>query len=85
MHSEGFQFPDVKDRFCHCRLAMEKDATERENREKETKILSQSRELEELRDRMEEVERLKSQQARELDDLMSSKDDVGKSVSNGRD
>lgn len=60
---------------------MEKDATEKENREKETRILSMSRELEGLRDRIEDIDRVKTQQARELDDLMSSKDDVGKSVS----
>ncbi|KAI0207651.1 hypothetical protein LSAT2_007632 [Lamellibrachia satsuma] len=62
------------------RLAMDRDTAERESREKETKILNQTRELDELRDRLEDVERLRSTQARELDDLMSSKDDVGKSV-----
>ena len=60
---------------------MERDNAERESREKETKILNQTRELDELRDRVEEVERLRTTQARELDDLMSSKDDAGKSVS----
>lgn len=64
----------------YSRLAMDRDNAERESREKETKILSLSRELEELRDRLEEVERMKSQQQRELEDLMSSKDDVGKNV-----
>ena len=59
---------------------MDRDNAERESREKETKILNQARELDELRDRLEEVERLRTTQARELDDLMSSKDDVGKSV-----
>ena len=54
---------------------------ERENREKETKILSFQRELEELNDRLEDSERLRLQQSRELEDLMSSKDDVGKNVS----
>ena len=63
------------------RLAMERDSVERESREKETKILSLSRELEDLRDRVEEAERLRLQQARELEDIMSSKDDVGKNVS----
>ena len=62
------------------RLAMERDNAERESREKETRILNQARELEELRDRCEEVERLRGQQSRELEDLMSSKDDVGKNV-----
>ena len=54
---------------------------ERENREKETKILSFQRELEEINDRLEDSERLRLQQSRELEDLMSSKDDVGKNVS----
>ena len=60
---------------------MERDNAEREAREKETKILGLTRELEELQDRLEEVERAKVQQSRELEDLMSSKDDVGKNVS----
>ena len=64
------------------RLAMERDSVERESREKETKILNLSRELEDLRDRVEEADRLRLQQARELEDIMSSKDDVGKNVSN---
>ena len=60
---------------------MERDSAERESREKETKILNLTRELEELRDRLDEVERLRLTQQRELEDLMSSKDDVGKNVS----
>lgn len=40
-----------------------------------------NRELEDLHEKMEQTERLRVSQARELDDLMSSKDDVGKSVS----
>ena len=59
----------------------ERDNIERESREKETRILSFVRQLDELRDRLAESERVKSQQQRELDDLMSSKDDVGKNVS----
>lgn len=60
---------------------MERDNAEREAREKETRILSQARELEELRERLEDMERMKAQQARELEDLISSQDDVGKNVS----
>jgi len=59
---------------------MEKDAVERESREKETKILSLNRLLEELKDRLTESERIRTQQQKELDDVMSSKDDVGKNV-----
>jgi septal ring factor EnvC (AmiA/AmiB activator) len=54
---------------------------ERENREKETKVLSLSRTLEQLREQLQESERVRQQQQRELDDLISSKDDVGKNVS----
>lgn len=53
---------------------------EREGREKETKILSLVRSMDELQDRLKESERVRTQNMRELDDLMSSKDDVGKSV-----
>ncbi|MCI0469069.1 MAG: hypothetical protein L0Y62_03270 [Nitrospirae bacterium] len=63
------------------RIAMEKDNAERESREKETKILNLQRALEELTDRAEQLERVKTAQARELEDLVSSKDDVGKNVS----
>ena len=63
------------------RLQQERDSSERESREKETKILSLNRELDEIRDRLEQVERQKATQARELEDLVSSKDDVGKNVS----
>lgn len=61
-------------------MQAEKDGCERESREKETKILSLGRQLDEFRDRLADSDRVRSQQARELEDLMSSKDDVGKSV-----
>ena len=63
-----------------CRLAAEKDASERDSREKETKLLNLTRQLEEFRDRLAESERLRAQQQRELDDLTSSQDDAGKNV-----
>ncbi|XP_064606783.1 myosin-10-like [Liolophura sinensis] len=62
------------------KLSAERDQAERDNREKETKILNQTRELDELHERMEQLERARQAQARELEDLMSSKDDVGKNV-----
>jgi len=62
------------------RLAAEKDASERDSREKETKLLNLTRQLDELRDRLTESERLRAQQQRELDDLTSSQDDAGKNV-----
>lgn len=61
-------------------MARERDNAERESREKETKILSVTRQLEELQLHLAEVERLKQQQQSELEDLMSSQDDVGKNV-----
>lgn len=66
--------------FLH-RLLQEKDSAEKESREKETKILNLQRELEEVQDRFEQLERQKTAQQRELEDLYSTKDDVGKNVS----
>lgn len=63
------------------RYSMDKDLAERESRDKETKILNLARQLEEMKDRLAETERLRQQQAQELSDLISSKDDAGKSVS----
>ena len=63
------------------RLGIERDNIERESREKETRILNLNRELEDLRDRLEGSERQRQSQARELDDLVASRDGVGKSVS----
>jgi myosin protein heavy chain len=63
------------------RLAAERDAAEKESRDKETKALNLMRQLDELRDKLAESDRIRTQQQRELDDLVSSKDDVGKNVS----
>ena len=63
------------------RLALEKDNLEKESRDKETKILNLTRNLEEAQERIDQLERLRQQQARELEDLVSSQDDVGKNVS----
>jgi len=62
------------------RLSLERDSVERESREKETKILSLNHQLEELQDRLAELERVKAQQQRELDSYANSQDDVGKNV-----
>lgn len=62
------------------KLLEERDQAEKEARDKETKILSLSRDLEEMEEQMNELQRKASNQARELDELVSSKDDVGKSV-----
>lgn len=63
------------------RCAEERDRAEAEAREKETKTLSMSRALEEALEAKEELERFNKQLRAEMEDLMSSKDDVGKNVS----
>ncbi|XP_063058011.1 myosin-10 isoform X2 [Engraulis encrasicolus] len=62
------------------RYAEERDKAEAEAREKDTKALSMARALEEALDAKEELERLNKQLRTEMEDLMSSKDDVGKNV-----
>uniref|UniRef100_A0A6Q2XI54 Myosin, heavy chain 10, non-muscle n=1 Tax=Esox lucius TaxID=8010 RepID=A0A6Q2XI54_ESOLU len=62
------------------RYAEERDRAEAEAREKETKSLSLARALEEALEAKEEFERLNKQLRTEMEDLMSSKDDVGKNV-----
>jgi myosin protein heavy chain len=62
------------------RLTIEKDNVERECREKETKILSMSRQLEDLQDKLAEAERIRAQQQRDIDSYANSQDDVGKNI-----
>ncbi|XP_041425421.1 myosin-10 isoform X3 [Xenopus laevis] len=62
------------------RYADERDRAEAEAREKETKSLSLSRALEEAIDLKDELDRQNKQLRAEMDDLVSSKDDVGKNV-----
>nr|XP_033816474.1 myosin-10 isoform X1 [Geotrypetes seraphini] len=62
------------------RYAEERDRAEAEAREKETKSLSLARALEEALEARDEFERLNKQLRAEMEDLMSSKDDVGKNV-----
>lgn len=66
------------------KYAEERDRAEAEAREKETKALSLARALEEAIEQKAELERLNKQFRTEMEDLMSSKDDVGKSVSTRR-
>lgn len=63
------------------RYAEERDRAEAEAREKETKALSLARALEEALEAKEEFERQNRQLRADMEDVMSSKDDVGKSVS----
>ncbi|XP_016017169.1 myosin-9 isoform X1 [Rousettus aegyptiacus] len=62
------------------KYAEERDRAEAEAREKETKALSLARALEEATEQKAELERVNKQFRTEMEDLMSSKDDVGKSV-----
>uniref|UniRef100_A0A665XD32 Myosin-10 n=1 Tax=Echeneis naucrates TaxID=173247 RepID=A0A665XD32_ECHNA len=62
------------------RYAEERDRAEAEAREKDTKALSMARALEEALETKEELERFNKQLRAEMEDLMSSKDDVGKNV-----
>uniref|UniRef100_UPI00358E3D65 myosin-10-like isoform X3 n=1 Tax=Myxine glutinosa TaxID=7769 RepID=UPI00358E3D65 len=62
------------------RIAEERDRAEAEAREKETKALALARALEEALEAREELERSNKQLRSEMEDLMSSKDYVGKNV-----
>ncbi|XP_075998938.1 myosin-9-like isoform X1 [Genypterus blacodes] len=62
------------------RYAEERDRAEGEAREKDTRVLSLTRELESLMDIKDEVDRNNKLLRAEMEDLVSSKDDVGKSV-----
>lgn len=60
--------------------ADERDKAEAEAREKETKALTLARDLEVLQDTKDELDRTNKQLKAEMEDLVSSKDDAGKSV-----
>lgn len=62
------------------RYAEERDRAEAEAREKETRALALTRELESLTDIKEELDRNNKLLRAEMEDLVSSKDDVGKNV-----
>ncbi|KAM9392532.1 myosin-9-like isoform 2-T2 [Pholidichthys leucotaenia] len=62
------------------RYAEERDRAEAEAREKETRVLALTRDLESLMDAKEELDRANKLLRAEMEDLVSSKDDVGKSV-----
>lgn len=66
------------------RYAEERDRAEAEAREKETRALALTRELETLSDLKNELERANKALRTEMEDLVSSKDDVGKSVRSRR-
>ncbi|XP_008289813.1 myosin-9-like [Stegastes partitus] len=60
--------------------AEERDRAEAEAREKETRALTLARELETMTDIKDELDRANKMLKAEMEDLVSSKDDVGKSV-----
>ncbi|XP_060030089.1 myosin-11 [Erinaceus europaeus] len=62
------------------KYADERDRAEAEAREKETKALSLARALEEALEAKDELERTNKMLKAEMEDLVSSKDDVGKNV-----
>uniref|UniRef100_A0A8C1P214 Myosin, heavy chain 9a, non-muscle n=1 Tax=Cyprinus carpio TaxID=7962 RepID=A0A8C1P214_CYPCA len=62
------------------KYAEERDRAEAEAREKETRALTLTRELEAITDLKDELDRVNKQLKTEMEDLMSSKDDAGKSV-----
>ncbi len=62
------------------RYAEERDRAEAEAREKETRVLALARELDTLSDVKNELDRTNKLLRAEMEDLVSSKDDVGKSV-----
>ncbi|XP_037112079.1 myosin-11-like [Syngnathus acus] len=70
----------AEERAVSSKFAEERDRAEAEAREKETKVLALSRALEENRDALEDAEKTNKSLRAEMEDLISSKDDVGRSV-----
>ncbi|XP_026070149.1 myosin-10-like isoform X2 [Carassius auratus] len=70
----------AEEKIISARYAEERDRAEAEAREKDTKALAMARALDEALEAKEEFERLNKQLRAEMEDLMSSKDDVGKNV-----
>ncbi|KAJ4931778.1 hypothetical protein JOQ06_010218 [Pogonophryne albipinna] len=70
----------AEERAVSCKFAEERDRAEAEVREKETRLLSLARALEDSQDALEEAEKTTKGLKGEMEDLISSKDDVGKSV-----
>lgn len=62
-------------------ITLERDAAEREAREKETRVLSLTRELDDFMEKIEELERSKRQLQAELDELVNNQGTTDKSVS----
>lgn len=70
----------AEERAVSCKFAEERDRAEAEAREKETRVLALARALDENQTALEEAEKTMKVLRAEMEDLISSKDDVGKSV-----
>lgn len=70
----------AEERAVSAKFADERDRAEAEAREKETRVLALTRALEENQGALEEAEKTTKSLRAEMEDLISSKDDVGKSV-----
>ncbi|XP_026066242.1 myosin-9 isoform X2 [Carassius auratus] len=70
----------AEEKLISARYAEERDRAEAEAREKDTRVLALSRELETLTELKDEMDRTNKLLRAEMEDLVSSKDDVGKSV-----
>lgn len=70
----------AEERAVSCKFAEERDRAEAEAREKETRVLALARALDENQTSLEEAEKTVKALRVEMEDLISSKDDVGKSV-----
>ena len=70
----------AEERAVSCKFAEERDRAEAEAREKETRVLALARALEENQGALEEAEKTMKGLRADMEDLISSKDDVGKSV-----
>ncbi|XP_074511892.1 myosin-14-like [Sebastes fasciatus] len=70
----------AEERAVSCKFAEERDRAEAEAREKETRVLALARALEENQDALEDAEKIMKILRAEMEDLISSKDDVGRSV-----
>ncbi|KAM9779779.1 LOW QUALITY PROTEIN: myosin-14-like [Neosynchiropus ocellatus] len=69
-----------EERAVSCKFAEERDRAEADAREKETRVLALTRALEENQDALEETEKMVKLLRLEIEDLICSKDDVGKNV-----
>lgn len=70
----------AEERAVSSKFADERDRAEAEAREKETRLLALGRALDENQGALEEAEKTLKTLRAEMEDLISSKDDVGKNV-----